>query len=231
MATKIEVQREKGILLMPHFFAFTLAEVLITLGIIGIVAALTIPVIMGNAEKQKIVSQVKEAYSILSQATTQINNDCGGDIMGCLSTPNAAVNNSTARLDVANLYIPKLSLAKDCSDASTGCFANKMYNYLDNTNFVNMDTNGNYTNILLKNGFSVAFQWLGQTYAPPQYFWVYVDVNGAKPPNQVGKDVFRFNYDINQKCIKRPPDNDCSTSNQGFGCATKLLNEDAINYY
>ena len=48
--------------------AFTLAEVLITLGIIGVVAALTLPsLIQRNIEKQRVV-QLKKAYSELSQA-------------------------------------------------------------------------------------------------------------------------------------------------------------------
>ena len=48
---------------------FTLAEVLITLGIIGIVAALTIPNLIGNYEKYITVVKLKRAYSIISQVT------------------------------------------------------------------------------------------------------------------------------------------------------------------
>ena len=43
--------------------AFTLAEVLITLGIIGIVAAMTIPVIVGNYKKHKNIVTLKKAYA------------------------------------------------------------------------------------------------------------------------------------------------------------------------
>ena len=48
--------------------AFTLAEVLITLGIIGIVAAITIPMLMTKYEKIRNVNQLKKTYSELSQA-------------------------------------------------------------------------------------------------------------------------------------------------------------------
>ncbi len=48
--------------------AFTLAEVLITLGIIGVVAAMTIPTLLTNLQNRKLESQFKEGYSILSQA-------------------------------------------------------------------------------------------------------------------------------------------------------------------
>ncbi|MBP7212243.1 prepilin-type N-terminal cleavage/methylation domain-containing protein, partial [bacterium] len=47
--------------------AFTLAEVLITLGIIGIVAALTIPTLMNKSQKQQTVTALKKSYSTFSQ--------------------------------------------------------------------------------------------------------------------------------------------------------------------
>lgn len=49
-------------------FAFTLAEVLITLGIIGIVAALTIPTIVNNYKKKVTVTRLKRFYTIMNQA-------------------------------------------------------------------------------------------------------------------------------------------------------------------
>ena len=47
---------------------FTLAEVLITLGIIGVVAAITIPILMTNYKKHVIETELKEFYSIMNQA-------------------------------------------------------------------------------------------------------------------------------------------------------------------
>ena len=51
--------------LLTH--AFTLAEVLITLGIIGVVAAMTIPTLMSNFAKQKLEEQIKVTYSSIQQ--------------------------------------------------------------------------------------------------------------------------------------------------------------------
>ena len=48
--------------------AFTLAEVLITLGIIGIVAALTLPNLIANYKNKIIAKQLQKTYSTLSQA-------------------------------------------------------------------------------------------------------------------------------------------------------------------
>lgn len=47
---------------------FTMAEVLITLGIIGIVAAMTLPSLVGKYQKVQTVNQLKKAYSVLAQA-------------------------------------------------------------------------------------------------------------------------------------------------------------------
>ena len=50
--------------------AFTLAEVLITLVIIGIIAAITIPIVHQNQEKRALYSQFMKTYSTLNQAMT-----------------------------------------------------------------------------------------------------------------------------------------------------------------
>ena len=47
---------------------FTLAEVLITLGIIGVVAAMTIPTLIANTNSAKFRSQFKKTLSTLNQA-------------------------------------------------------------------------------------------------------------------------------------------------------------------
>lgn len=49
-------------------FGFTLAEVLITLGIIGVVAAITIPNLMTHLRNKKLESQFKKTYAELNIA-------------------------------------------------------------------------------------------------------------------------------------------------------------------
>ena len=55
--------------------AFTLAEVLITLGIIGVVAAMTIPTLMTNVKAKKLRTQFLKSYSIVQQAFKLMEND------------------------------------------------------------------------------------------------------------------------------------------------------------
>ncbi len=50
------------------YIAFTLAEVLITLGIIGIVAAMTIPNLIAKVDRDSKIANVKKAHSVLNQA-------------------------------------------------------------------------------------------------------------------------------------------------------------------
>lgn len=52
--------------------SFTLAEVLITLGIIGIVAAMTLPSLIGNYKKKVLKEQFKVAYSLLQQTWNKV---------------------------------------------------------------------------------------------------------------------------------------------------------------
>ena len=56
---------------------FALAEVLITLGIIGIVAAMTLPALVQKNQEKVTVTKLKKVYSILSQAYQFAVNDYG----------------------------------------------------------------------------------------------------------------------------------------------------------
>lgn len=53
---------------LKRYIAFTLAEILITLGIIGVVAAMTIPTLINNSQKESAVNSIKAFYSNMSQA-------------------------------------------------------------------------------------------------------------------------------------------------------------------
>lgn len=219
--------------------AFTLAEVIITLGIVGIVAEITIPDLVYSMQKQLAVTQVKEAYSILSQATARIKTDCGGDLTGCLAstTLSAASGDVAAGADLASVFKQKLFISLDCPNGTkTGCFSgieynNGNYNYLNNTAYDDVTHDNQIAKMLLTDGMAVGFAWVGIS-SPTMVFDIFVDVNGKKPPNTVGKDTFLFYYDSNKQAIVPCSANDCGTgTNQGFGCANKILQESTISYY
>ena len=56
---------------------FTLAEVLITLGVIGVVAALTMPSVMNNVQKMMLKNQFKRSYSLITNAINKTGYDLG----------------------------------------------------------------------------------------------------------------------------------------------------------
>ena len=67
--------RERGYLaasLLSRLTAFTLAEVLITLGIIGVVAAMTLPTLINNAQNKQLEVAFKKSYSALSQIAQRV---------------------------------------------------------------------------------------------------------------------------------------------------------------
>ena len=60
-----------------RLFGFTLAEVLITLGIIGIVAALTMPAVISDTRKTTTARKLHQAYNFLQQTFTLAENEYG----------------------------------------------------------------------------------------------------------------------------------------------------------
>lgn len=78
LSRKIKRQEaEKSGCIQKHKLAFTLAEVLITLGIIGVVAALVMPGFIQDSKKRQTSARLKRFNSIMSQAITRSINENG----------------------------------------------------------------------------------------------------------------------------------------------------------
>lgn len=90
---------------MYKFSGFTLAEVLITLGIIGVVAAMTIPVLIANTRSAKYRSQFKKTVSTLSQAARLSDSLYGFDYGGITQVcgNNAAEEHPDTRMSICAL--------------------------------------------------------------------------------------------------------------------------------
>lgn len=177
--------------------AFTLAEVLITLGIIGVVAALTIPTLMQNSDDQATVSALTKTYSTLSQAYTLAVKDNG--------SPDSWGFTPGSKGPFLTTLVPYLKIDKDCTDGSSGCFpASVSYNYLapslgSGGTFDQTPTDpklrlADGTLIKVANIYSgTCKQSWGSSQALDNICGEYVvDVNGYKDPNQYGKDTFVF---------------------------------------
>ena len=104
----------KGNTHVAHFdkirrVAFTLAEVLITLGIIGVVAALTIPTLMANHRKQVVVTRMQKFYTTFNQAIMLAENKYGE----IEYWDNADLFTPTGSGDWFNKYLAEFFTSKD----------------------------------------------------------------------------------------------------------------------
>lgn len=158
---------------------FTLAEVLITLSIIGVVAALTIPTIAKKHEKQQWIAGYKEAFSIISQATNMVASDNGGDISDAWDFDSTAA--------MYNTFRPYLKVSKKCEDESVAgkCFPSKAGDLNEQISDVSPYYRG--YGVALTNGMTFVFYSNISAYGKTAM--ITVDTNGQKGPNQTGKDI------------------------------------------
>ncbi len=167
---------------------FTLSEVLITLGIVGVVAVLTVPGVMKNYKNRLYTSQLQKVYSQISEATQAMMND----------------------QHVDNIYETTIASANSCSNATKGICEKGVGLFLNNY-FKSVKRNcGNggtadkacvattYTTIDSGTGGSVDAEYCIQNTngAAICAKWqdsmvnLIVDVNGPASPNMIGRDVF-----------------------------------------
>lgn len=159
--------------------AFTLAEVLITLGIIGVVVALTMPALIANYQKKQTIAQLKKAYSILNQAYERSVLENGDvetwDWQG-VSTPES----------FAQIYIiPYLKGVNKMNTSKIKWLA------LDKSNIYGFDICSDY---ILPDGMIIKFTSLVGTSANLRktHLQISIDINGDRGPNRFGRDVFVF---------------------------------------
>ena len=212
-------------------YAFTLAEVLVVLVVVGVVSGLAIPSLVKNLKNKDAVVRLKKTYSILSQATKQIILEEG-----------SVINWVTSSENIYNLYKKHLRNVKECKQEE-GCWGQGTLAYLDKSGTTNWN-NTLHRTLILADGVQVMFsdsnysstctksetnRWQGSiNYCNA----IQVDVNGEKKPNIVGRDIFSF---VLKKDGLYPAGCDytdsCNTvSTAGYGCACRVLREGAINY-
>lgn len=155
--------------------SFTLAEVLITIGIIGLIADMTIPTLVNQYEKKYYAIKLEQTYSTLQQAINRSVIDNGNvDSWVILSSPRTY----EAAKELSEKYIaPYLKVAKTKEETDY------KIKYLKGTDL----TFSKYYKIYLANGII-----LNVLVYDINAFWFYVDINGLKKPDKMGKDIFLF---------------------------------------
>lgn len=176
---------------------FTLAEVLITLVIIGVIAALTIPTAIAKYQKTETVSRLKKSYTMLLNAAQRYQADTGVYITD--------FDTSLSGKEFMEQYFNKyLQIAKHCeNDNFNKCYGSTGSNlqYITGAAF-----SPSHSGVILNDG-----SFLGALSHAAGVDFI-VDINGAKKPNRMGRDVFSF-YLINPNTI---------TNSGSSGCASTL---------
>ena len=201
---------------------FTLAEVLITLLIIGVVASLVIPSLINDTQDAELHTAWKKAYSDISQSTMKVMADNGGTMVGAFDSAS----------NMMNAFLPYLSSYKVCySNAGGNCWHKRdgsakylgwgpIYTWSDSDAI--LINNSAMMSFVYNNSNCITAGW-GNTMNCGR---IYVDVNGFKGPNTVGRDI--GGIWILSNTIKPFGVNDswvgsCIPSSHGWGCAATYL--------
>lgn len=169
-------------------FSFSLAEMLIVIGMIGIISSVTIPSLVENYQDNAYKIAYKKAYSNASQALMEANQK---GLISEIFLINDFTNNQQNFLS----FMDQFNVAKKCIDIvnrecwdssgekyGKGWDSNGGAPYPDSHTYSFIDSSGM--------AWSMSFE------GASRYF--FVDTNGFKKPNQWGKDRFTFFlYDIN----------------------------------
>lgn len=214
---------------------FTLAEVLITLVIVGIVAAMTIPTLVNNTQKQELVAGLKKAHSVLSQSLYKIGQNNGYPV-GDYSF--------LSDVNFMNEFVKVTNVTKKCNSISE-CFGsdyNTKYKLLSGNTPSGLGFDSVGKSVITGDGFIYLYYYfpvpgtaahgISSEDAQDVIGYIAVDVNGGKGPNVWGRDVFLFDLSTSKGIIicGTGSESTCTASGSGYGCTAKVLRENAINY-
>lgn len=203
--------------------AFTLAEVLITLGIIGVVAAMTIPTLITYTQKKETVSKLQRATSVINQAI-KLSYDDNGD-------PDDAFG-MEAEAYFSQYWEPYIKVLQYCNTYQE-CHYDDAFPF-KGLNGKKVDiavVSPRYrTTFYTMDGFVyIIFTGSGSDNGMVTTNLVLIDINGSKKPNVLGKDVFMFNRLEDGNGVQ-PSCNtagsyinvNCSKNGSGECCAEKI---------
>ena len=221
--------------------AFTLTEVLITLTVIGVIAAITMPVISANANRAASAEGCKKGFVVLSEALE-------------LAKLNQPLDNwsfeSENTEDNYKRIKPFIRIQKECIN-TTGCWATTtkalspnssgLISYFSSNGITNgcaktvsfVTTDGMYMSMAN----CKPFDYDTDTHERAKTIVFAVDTNGGKGPNRIGEDIFMYTLgkkELLPQGLTATNSNrrgNCSRSTgQGTDCTAVILKEGKINY-
>ena len=213
---------------IPHngfTLGFTLAEIIITLGIIGVVAAMTMPTLLASINKRQTETKLRKAVSLINQAYKMSYND-NGDL-----SANEAY--SLGAEEYFRMYWQPYIKADICTTPQQcGYDTERPWSMLKGGVWiVNVTYNKNRVTFLTPDGILYSI-WTSGGDGKDVYNRVIVDINGAKLPNVLGKDVFWLERNQNDGGVEIIPycnsatneyiNSKCSINGDGACCAEKV---------
>lgn len=175
---------------------FTLAEILITIGIIGVVAALTIPSLVKSYQNAAYLTALKKTYSVISSGMKKYMSDNGCSDLACTNLFDGRSTYGTWQTNMKS-EIPKIfNIAKDYGTSNSAFATTPIISYLGS----NAGTPSNiyydmYNYVVQLNDGSVLIfsdTDAGNCTGGGSCTFVLVDTNGLKGPNIWGRDLFYF---------------------------------------
>lgn len=190
---------EGAIMFLKRKSAFTLAEVLVTLGIIGVVAAMTMPVLIANTKKSEYSSKLKKVYSSLSQAILLSETLSGGSSLDWSRT--GMIKDEDGENDV------ELNDQENYNFFMTYFAPVLKYTSIEKGGYIETDDGEMFegTKVYLADGIIL-------TFTNGVCFDIVADLNGNKRPNKEGRDIYRFLL-----CSRENAKNYFGNENQSFG--------------
>ncbi len=208
---------------MKKLSAFTLSEVLITLSIIGVISALTVPTLINSYQKKTQVVQLRKVMNDVANAIDMYITEEGKSKFSATSYYKNSIN---------SLVTQKLKYVKSCSANTTGCFASENYLPIGSGDAAEFKCAG--TSYLLANSAAICL-----TKNANGIITVNVDTNGPDGPNIGGRDMFEFyvnslgeiRYCSGGGITCDTEKTGCTGSATGKGCAQTLAeNAWVMNY-
>ena len=158
--------------------AFTLAEVLVTLGIIGVVSAMTVPTLMQNHQRKTYVTQLHKVYSEVQQALIRYQND-----KNAVNLKEAGLNSKAA---VQAFFYEYFNVIQECGGVTAPCFAD-LYKNINGGNVHFNKGWGSGSCVTMSSGSSICMDYPASN---GSYGWVFIDINSKQGPNILGRDAF-----------------------------------------
>lgn len=210
--------------------AFTLAETLVVMGIIGVVAALTLPNLSSSTANKENVARVQKAYSTINEAFERVQAEYGNIQRWPLRDFGWNGNNDTDFF--ANRMSEYLKVSKNCArNANQGCMASSV-KYLNGTSTTSgysavTDADTSAYKMILADGTGLAIQVVSGS------IFMNVDIDGPrKGSGTIGKDWFRFVYDASstKKVIPANTSNLTSSFATGEGLTAWVIETGNMDY-